>query len=173
MFSTLKIGQQAPNFKLKGAFNNEIKKYDLTDYKGKWVVFFFYPADFTFICPTEVMSFNSCIKDFAEKNVQVLGCSVDSQFVHIAWSKDLGGINFPLLSDVHHTVSMDYNVYDEDEAQSLRGTFIIDPEGNLKWYQISDNNIGRSIVEIGRVIDALQTGEKCPADWKKGNPTIS
>jgi peroxiredoxin 2/4 len=172
MFSTLKIGQQAPNFKLKGAYSNEITKYDLANYKSKWVVLFFYPADFTFICPTEVIGFNSFLDEFNSKNVQVLGCSVDSPYVHLAWSKDLGVVNFPLLSDVHHTASMDYNVYDEDEAQSLRGTFIIDPDGNLKWYQISDNNIGRSVKEVLRVVDALQTGEKCPVDWKKGDATL-
>jgi peroxiredoxin 2/4 len=172
MFSTLKIGQPAPNFKLKGAYNNDIKSYDLSDYRGKWIVFFFYPADFTFICPTEVTGFNAALKEFDEKNVQILGCSVDSPHVHIAWAASLGSINYPLLSDVHHTVSMDYNVYDEDEAQSLRGTFIIDPEGNLKWYQISDNNVGRSVQEVLRVIDALQTGEKCPVDWKKGEKTL-
>jgi peroxiredoxin 2/4 len=172
MFSTLKIGQSAPVFKLKGSYGDEIKKYDLGDYKGKWVVLFFYPADFTFICPTEVMGFSSRIVDFDNRNIQLLGCSIDSPFVHSAWAKHLGGVKFPLLSDVHHTASMDYNVYDEDEAQSLRGTFIIDPEGNLKWYQISDNSIGRSVSEVLRVIDALQTGEKCPVDWKKGDDTL-
>lgn len=160
MFSTLKIGQPAPNFKLKGALNSQINKYDLADYRGKWVVFFFYPADFTYIYPTEVMGFNSCINDFNDKNTQILGCSVDSPFAHIAWTKELGEISFPLLSDVHHTASMDYNVYDEDEAQSLNGTFIIDPEGDLRSYQISDKNVGKSIKEILRVLDALQIDEK-------------
>jgi peroxiredoxin 2/4 len=172
MFSTLKIGQLAPNFRLKGTLGAEIKKYDLVDYKGKWVVLFFYPADFSFICPTEVMGFNSYLQDFSDKNVQVLGCSVDSPFVHSAWVKDLGGVDFPLLSDMHHTASMDYSVYDEDEAQSMRGTFVIDPEGTLKWYQISDNSVGRSVKEILRVVDALQTGENCPMDWKKGEKTL-
>ncbi|MBC7471768.1 MAG: peroxiredoxin [candidate division SR1 bacterium] len=173
MFSTLKIGQPAPSFKLKGALNSQISRYDLVDYKGKWVVFFFYPADFSSICPTEVMGFNSCIADFDVKNTQILGCSVDSPFAHIAWAKDLGKIAFPLLSDAHHTASMDYSVYDENEAQSLRGTFIIDPESNLRWYQISDKNVGRSVIEILRVIDALQTDKECPVDWKKSEQTLN
>jgi peroxiredoxin 2/4 len=172
MFSTLKIGQPAPNFKLKGAFKDEIQHYDLADYRGKWVVYFFYPADFTFICPTEVTGFSAMLNEFKDRNVELLGCSVDSPHVHMAWAKSLGGVNYPLLSDVHHTASMDYNIYNESEAQSLRGTFIIDPEGNLKWYQISDNNVGRSVTEVLRVIDALLTGEKCPVDWKKGEKTL-
>jgi peroxiredoxin 2/4 len=173
MFSTLKVGQPAPNFSLKGALKDKIHQYDLTAYKGKWIVFFFYPADFTFICPTEVTGFNNMLSEFESKNVQVLGVSVDSPHVHIAWAESLGGINYPLLSDVHHTASMDYNVFVEEDAQALRGTFIIDPEGVLKWYQISDNNVGRSVTEVLRVVDALQTGELCPVDWKKGEKTLS
>ena len=172
MFSTIKISQPAPHFKLKGSLNGSIESYELTQYKDKWVVLFFYPADFTTICPTEVTAFNTALKEFGSRNVQILGCSVDSPYVHAAWANSLGGVAYPLLSDVHHTVSMDYSVYDELEAQSLRGTFIIDPDGNLKWYQISDVNIGRSIIEILRVTDAIQTGERCPVDWKKGDQTL-
>ncbi len=173
MFSTLKVGQKAPHFKLKGSLKGEHKVWDLSELHGKWVVFFFYPADFTFVCPTEVQGFHKQIQDFRDKNVEVLGCSVDSPFVHDAWAESLGGVDYPLLSDVHHTACMDYNVYLEDEAEALRGTFIIDPEGILKWYQISDNNVGRSVEEILRVIDALQSGKLCPVDWHKGDKTLS
>ena len=173
MFTTLKINQPAPNFKLKGVAAGQEGLWDLSEMKGKWVVFFFYPADFTFICPTEVKGFQSGLKQFQDRNVEVLGCSVDSHHVHRAWAESLGGIDYPLLSDVHHTVSMDYNVYLEEDAQSLRGTFIIDPEGKLKWYQISDNNVGRSVEEVLRVIDALQTGKLCPVEWKKGDKTLN
>jgi peroxiredoxin 2/4 len=173
MFSNLKVGQKAPNFKLKGVAGGKEAVWDLSELKGKWVVFFFYPADFTFICPTEVKGFQAHLKDFQDKNVEVLGCSVDSHHVHLAWAESLGGIDFPLLSDVHHTVSMDYNVYLEEDAQALRGTFIIDPEGVLKWYQISDNNVGRSVDEVLRVVDALQTGKLCPVDWKAGEKTLN
>jgi peroxiredoxin 2/4 len=172
MYSSLKIGHPAPSFKLKSAHQNQIGVTDLDSYKGKWVVLFFYPADFTFICPTEVKGFHENIEKFEEKSVQILGCSVDSPHVHLAWMESLGGINYPLLSDMHHTTCMDYNVYIEEEAQALRGTFIIDPEGILRWYQISDNNVGRNVGEVLRVVDALQTGEKCPVDWKKGEKTL-
>ncbi len=173
MFSTLKIGHPAPDFKLKGILKNTESVWSLLELKGKWVTFFFYPADFTFICPTEVKSFNEHLQSFQEKNVEVLGCSVDSHHVHRAWAESLGGINYPLLADVHHTASIDYNVFIEEEAQSFRATFIIDPEGILRWYQVSDNNVGRSVEEVLRVIDALQTGKLCPVDWKKGENTLN
>ena len=156
MFSTLKINQPAPHFKLKGSILGNMDIFDITQYRDKWVVLFFYPADFADISLTEVKEFNSAIKEFESKNVQILGCSVDSPFVHTAWASSLGGVEYPLLSDVHHTVSMDYSVYDEEDAHSLRGTFIIDPEGNLKWYQISNLAISPNTVDILRVIKELQ-----------------
>ena len=173
MFTQLKVGSYAPKFKLKGSLGSEIKDFNLDDYKGKWVVFFFYPADFTFVCPTEVKGFQANLKQFEDKDSVVLGCSVDSPHVHMAWQETLGGIDYPLLSDSHHTVSIDYNVFLEDEAMTLRGTFIIDPEGVLKWYQISDNNVGRSVDEILRTLEALQSGKLCPVDWKPGNKTLN
>lgn len=173
MFGILKVGKPTPHFRLKGSQKDEIREWDLNDMKGKWVVLFFYPADFTFVCPTEVKGFQIKLDEFKSKDVEVLGCSVDSPHVHIAWAESLGGIDYPLLSDMHHNVSIDYNVFVDEDAQALRGTFIIDPEGILRWYQISDNNVGRSVEEVLRTLDALQSGKLCPVDWKKGEETLS
>jgi peroxiredoxin (alkyl hydroperoxide reductase subunit C) len=173
MFNTLKVGHKAPDFKLKGAKGGELGEWNLSEFKGKWTVFFFYPADFTFVCPTEVKSFQVSLNKFEEKNAVVLGCSVDSPHVHLAWAESLGGIDYPLLSDVHHSTSIDYNVYVEEDAVTLRGTFIIDPEGILRWYQISDNNIGRNVDEVLRVLSALQTEKLCPAEWTEGGATLN
>jgi peroxiredoxin 2/4 len=173
MFSELKVGQPAPEFGLKGALKGEISQFNLSDFKGKWVVFFFYPADFTFVCPTEVVGFQKKLEEFEKRDCQVLGCSTDSPFVHIAWAESLGGLDYPLLSDVHHTTSIDYNVFLDEEAVALRGTFVINPEGILKWYQISDNNVGRSVDEVLRVLDALRSGKLCPVDWKEGEQTLN
>lgn len=174
MFSALKIGHNAPDFELEGYANGSFGKWKLSDLKGKWVVLFFYPADFTFVCPTEVKAFDEMLPQFRAINTEVLGCSVDSKFVHKAWvEKELKLTNgLPLLADIHHSASIDYNVYVEEEAQSLRGTFIIDSEGKLRWYQISDNNIGRNSEEVLRVVEALQSGGLCPANWKKGDKHI-
>jgi peroxiredoxin (alkyl hydroperoxide reductase subunit C) len=173
MFTTLKVGHPAPNFKLKGVSSDVEGVWDLSEMRGKWVIFFFYPADFTFVCPTEVKGFQAKLPEFKKRNAEVIGCSVDSHHVHRAWAESLGGIDYPLLADVHHTTSIDYNVFIEEDAQALRGTFIIDPDGILKWYQISDNNVGRSVDEVLRVLEALQTGKLCPVNWKEGEKTLN
>ncbi len=169
----LKIGEAAPDFELDGVAGGKDGKWKLSDMKGKWVVLFFYPADYTFVCPTEVKGFQDNLKSFEKKGVEVLGCSVDSQFVHKAWAESLGGVDYPLLADVHHTTCWDYNVYIEEDAQALRGTFIINPDGVLKWYQVSDNSVGRSVGEVLRTIDALQTDKLCPVNWKEGEDTLN
>ena len=173
MFSTIKVGHPAPSFTIKASAASEEKIISLSDYQGKWVVLFFYPADFTFVCPTEVKAFQIRLKEFNNLNTEVLGASVDSHHVHRAWAESLGGIDYPLLADVHHTLSVDYNVFIEEDAQSLRGTFIISPDGILKWMCVSDNNVGRSVDEVFRVLEALQTGKLCPIDWKKGEKTLN
>jgi peroxiredoxin (alkyl hydroperoxide reductase subunit C) len=173
MFSIIKVGHPAPSFTAKASVAGVEKTISLSDYQGKWVILFFYPADFTFICPTEVKAFQDKLKQFSDLNTEVLGCSVDSHFVHRAWAESLGGIDYPLLADVHHTLSVDYNVFIEEDAQSLRGTFIISPDGILKWMCVSDNNVGRSVEEVKRVLDALQTGKLCPIDWKNGDKFLN
>lgn len=163
----------APDFTLDGAVSGgEFKKCTLSDYKGKWVVLFFYPLDFTFICPTEITSFSTHYDEFEKMNAVVLGVSTDSKHAHKAWLKDLGSLRYPLLSDMTHEVSRNYGVLIEDEGIALRGTFIIDPEGLVRYALYHDNGVGRSVSECLRVLSALQTGELCPVDWKKGDPTL-
>ena len=166
------IGMIAPNWKLEGVIHGEMKWYELSELRGKWVVFFFYPLDFTFVCPTEVKGFQSRIADFEKLNSVVFGCSVDSVHSHKAWIKELGGLDYPLLSDFQKAVTKEYGVLIEEEGTALRGTFIIDPEGVIKWATMSDNNVGRSVDETLRVLEALQTGELCPIDWHHGQQTL-
>ena len=173
IFSILKIGDHAPDFTKEALVNDSFQKISLSDYMGKWVVLFFYPRDFTFVCPTEIKDFNAHLSDFSQLNAIILGASCDSAFVHQAWTKtDLGAINFPLLSDENHSLAASYNVLLEKEGVALRGSFIIDPEGLVKYMVVSDLNVGRSVRETLRVLSALQTGELCPASWEKGQKTL-
>jgi alkyl hydroperoxide reductase subunit AhpC len=169
---SIRIGQDAPEFALQGVVGDKCKDISLRDYKGKWVVLFFYPLDFTFICPTEITEFSKRDGDFKKLNAQVLGASIDSVFSHKAWLKELGNLNYPLLSDITKEVSRRYNVLLEEKGISLRGTFIIDPDGKLRYQLVHDLGIGRSVEEILRVLSALQTGELCPVEWKPGKKTL-
>lgn len=166
------IGQNAPEFTLQGVVGENFKEIRLDDYKGKWVVLFFYPLDFTFICPTEITEFSKRDREFKALNAQVLGVSVDSIYSHKAWLKELGNLNYPLLSDLTKEVSRKYGVLLEDKGITLRGTFIIDPEGKVRYQLVHDLGIGRSVEEILRVLNALQTGELCPVEWKPGKKTL-
>lgn len=171
----LQVSKPAPQFTLpayvKGS--NESKNVSLSDYKGKWVVLFFYPLDFTFVCPTEIREFSKHEDEFKKLNAQILSCSIDSFFSHKTWyEKDLQEVKFPALSDITKSVSNDYGVLIVDKGIALRGTFIIDPEGILKYQVVSDLGIGRSVQETLRVLKALQTGALCPADWKPGDKTL-
>jgi peroxiredoxin 2/4 len=168
----VKVGKQAPTFTLEGYQNGEFKKYSLEDYKGKWIVLFFYPLDFTFVCPTEVTGFSKHIKEFDDLNTQILGVSVDSVHSHKAWEKEIGKFEYPLLSDIQKDVSKLYNVLIEEEGIALRATFVIDPEGNVQYHLVNSNNIGRNIGEVIRVVTALQSGELCPVDWTPGSKTL-
>jgi peroxiredoxin 2/4 len=168
----LQIGKQAPGFTMEGYFKGEKKKYSLADYKGKWTLLFFYPLDFTFVCPTELVELSKRHKDFEEKNAQVLGISVDSVYSHEAWLKEMGDFEYPLLSDMTKEVSWNYNVLLEEEGVSLRGAFIIDPDGVLKCYMVNDLSIGRNVDELLRLVEAFQTGDLCPVGWKKGESTL-
>ena len=167
-----KVGQNAPEFTLQGVAGDKFKDVCLDEYKGKWVVLFFYPLDFTFICPTEITEFSKRDSEFKSMNAQVLGVSIDSVFSHNAWLKELGNLNYPLLSDITKEVSRKYGVLLEDKGIALRGTFIIDPEGKLRYQLVHDLGIGRSVEEILRVLGALQTGELCPVEWKPGKKTL-
>ena len=168
----LQIGDKAPDFLLKGYLKNRIKDYSLKEFKGKWVVLFFYPADFTFVCPTEITSLNTRVEDFRKINTVLLGISVDGVNAHQKWAEELGGLDFALLSDFHKRTSRDYNILVEDEGVAMRGVFVIDPEANIRYIAVSDSNIGRSTDELWRGVNALQTGKMCPANWKPGDATL-
>jgi alkyl hydroperoxide reductase subunit AhpC len=167
----LTIGTTAPGLDLTGACKGEVRRYRLNDYSGRWVVLFFYPADFSFICPTEVTGFQKLYPDFRATGCEVLGVSVDSPDTHLAWTKELGGIDYPLLSDEEKTACGAYGALDEREGRALRATFVIDPDGVIQYALASHRNVGRSVEETLRVLKALQTGRHCPAGWRPGEPT--
>ena len=169
--SQLRIGDKAPDFKVKGVLRAEVAEYSLSSYPGKWLVLFFYPADFTFICPTEVTGFSKMAKEFSSENAAILGASVDSIDSHRAWAEELGGLEYPLLSDEDKTLSRAYGVLNEKEGVSLRATFIINPAGVISYQVASHVNVGRSVEETLRVVKALRTERLCPSDWKPGEPT--
>ncbi|MDO8626906.1 MAG: peroxiredoxin [Candidatus Diapherotrites archaeon] len=169
----LKVGELAPNFEGQVYFNGEFQKIKLSDYKGKWLVLFFYPLDFTFVCPTEIQGYNAKFAEFKKLNADVLGASVDSVHSHKAWVKqDLGELNYPLFADITKQVSREYGVLIENEGIALRGTFIVNPEGVLVYSVVHTKNVGRNTDEALRVLAALQTGELCPMDWAPGKKTL-
>jgi len=173
MFQPLQVASPAPGFRCEAYMPEGNFEYiSLDDFKGKWVVLFFYPLDFTFVCPTEIKEFNAHAADFEKQNAQLLGISTDSVYSHQAWSKDLGKLSFPLLSDITKEMSMDYGVLLEDKGIALRGTFVIDPEGILRHVTVNDLPIGRSVKETLRILHACQTGELCPVGWEKGSTTL-
>ena len=168
------IGEQASNFTLDAVVGKEFKKVSLTDYRGKWVVLFFYPFDFSFVCPTEIKGFNEKLDVFKKLNAVVLGASEDSKYSHLAWIKrgDLGDLNYPLLSDFNKDVAERYGILDRKEGIALRGLFIIDPDGVLQYQLVHNLSVGRSVEETLRVLEALQTGELCPLGWHPGVKTL-
>ena len=170
----LSLGQKAPDFSLKALVGKgDFADVSLSDYRGKWVVLFFYPLDFTSVCPTEINEFSRREPEFRKMNAAVLGCSVDSVHSHKAWlGTTLGAINFPLLSDLTKEISRRFGALLEEEGFASRATFIIDPEGNLQYALYQNNLVGRSVNETLRVLEALQTGQPCPAEWKRGDETL-
>ncbi len=168
----IQIGKPAPDFTAQAVVDGQIKDVSLRDYRGKWVVLFFYPLDFTFVCPTEIQGFNENYGEFEKINCQVLGASVDSVYSHLDWMKDLGQLRFPLVSDLTKRISRDYGVLMEDKGISFRGAFVIDPDGVLRSYVVNDLSVGRNVEEILRIVKAFQTGELCPVGWKPGEKTL-
>lgn len=176
----LRINEEVPDFETKAFHENKIKKIKLSDYKGKWVVVFFYPADFTFVCPTELEELANNYEKLKKMNVEVLSVSTDTEFVHKAWhdnSPAIKKVNFPMLADPTGKLCKLFGTYIREEGLSLRGSFIIDPDGVLKTIEIHDNSIGRSAEELIRKIQAAQFtrergGEVCPAGWKPGSKTL-
>jgi alkyl hydroperoxide reductase subunit AhpC len=169
-----RVGDPAPGFTLDAVVGGEFKKISLADYRGKWVVLFFYPLDFTFVCPTEIKGFNAALPEFEKLNSVVLGASVDSVWSHKAWIDQgtLGKLQFPLLSDFKKETARHYGILDEREGVALRGLFIIDDKGVLQYESVNNLSVGRSVEETLRVLAALQTGELCPINWKPGQKTL-
>ena len=173
----LGIGDHLPEFKLKSVVpgSEEFKDIDNETYKGKWLVLFFYPKDFTFVCPTEIKGFSDMNKDFEDREAQILTASVDSEFVHLAWKKHdelLKDLKFPMMSDIKRELSASLGILDMNEGVSQRATFIVDPEGIIRFVYVTDLSVGRSPKEVLRVLDALQTDELCPCNWEKGDKTL-
>lgn len=174
------VAKEAPDFTMETALGNgtDFGKVSLSDYKGKWLVLFFYPLDFTFVCPTEITALSDSADVFDDLDCEILGVSTDSKFSHRAWintardANGLGKLNFPLAADLTHKVSRDYGVLIEEEGIALRGLFIIDPEGELKYQVVNHNDVGRSVDETLRVLQALQSGGLCPANWKPGQKQL-
>lgn len=166
----IKIGEPAPEFTLPSTDDKDIS---LSELRGKWVVLFFYPLDFTPVWSTEVPEFNRRLKEFEKLNAVVLGVNTDSIPTHKAWIESLGGIDYPLLADYDKRVTKDYGVfYDQGGGIALRGTFLIDPDGNLQQYSINNTDVGRSIDEVVRLVKALQMGGACPVNWEEGQDTL-
>jgi peroxiredoxin 2/4 len=178
------IGQKAPDFSAKAVMgNNSINEsFKLSDLKGRYVVLFFYPLDFTFVCPTEILEFNRKLAEFRQRGCEVLGVSVDSQFSHLAWKETpiekggIGKLGYPLVADLTKQIARDYGVLTQDGAVAYRGTFLIDKEGIVRHLVINDLGLGRNIDEALRMVDALQHleefGEVCPAGWHKGEEAM-
>ena len=173
----LGVGDQLPEFNLKAVVPGSKDFTDISNetYKKKWLVLFFYPKDFTFVCPTEIKGFSDMNKDFQERNAQILTASVDSEFVHLAWKnhdEDLKDIQFPMLSDIKRELSASLGILDMREGVSQRATFIIDPDSIIRFVYVTDLSVGRSPKEVLRVLDALQTDKLCPCSWEKGQKTL-
>ncbi|XP_033109324.1 peroxiredoxin-1-like [Anneissia japonica] len=176
------ITKPAPYFSGTAVANNDFKEINLSDYKGKYLVFFFYPLDFTFVCPTELIAFSDRVSEFKDINCEVIACSCDSHFSHLAWVNTprkeggLGKMNIPLLADKNCSIAKDYGVYIEEDGVSFRGLFIIDAKGILRQITINDLPVGRSVDETLRLVKAFQYtdkhGEVCPANWRPGDDTI-
>ena len=175
----LGIGKKFPHFKLKATVGNDPKTafQDISNdtYKGKWLVVFFYPKDFTFVCPTEIKGFAELNGQFKDRDAQILTASIDSEFVHMAWRQshnDLKSLPFPMLSDIKRELSSNLGILDEEEGVAQRATYIVDPDGIIRFVYVTDLSVGRNPKEVLRVLDGLQTDELCPCNWEKGKETI-
>ncbi|MGN2392297.1 peroxiredoxin [Pelomicrobium sp. G1] len=175
----LTIGDRIPPFDVQAVVSIEDDKAfarvtDQSD-EGKWKVIFFWPKDFTFVCPTEIAAFGKLAGEFADRDAVIYGVSIDSEYVHLAWRKshpDLKDLPFPMLADVKRELSQAFGVLDKREGVALRATFIVDPQGVIRFASAHDLNVGRNVDEVLRTLDALQTDELCPCNWKKGDPVL-
>jgi alkyl hydroperoxide reductase subunit AhpC len=175
----LGVGEKFPEFSVKATVSTDLKSAfaDLTEesFPGKWKVYFFWPKDFTFVCPTEIAAFGKLNGEFKDRDAQVLGGSTDSEFVHLAWRQhheDLKSLPFPMLADVKRELCEELGILDPKEGVAQRATFIVDPENVIRFVSVNDLSVGRNPQEVLRVLDALQTDELCPCNWKKGEETL-
>ncbi len=175
----LTIGDKLPDFSLQSVVTlekgNEFRELRHQSFPGQWLVLFYWPMDFTFICPTEIAEFGRRNGDFKDRGAQVLGASTDTHFVHLAWRKshdDLKGLPFPMLADTKRELASALGILHKQDGVALRATFIVDPEGVIRWASVNDLSVGRNVPEVLRVLDALQTDELCPCNWEKGEPTL-
>ena len=175
----LSVGEKFPQFKVKATVSNDLNKafvdIDNQTYAGKWLVVFFYPKDFTFVCPTEITGFAQVNQQFVDRDAQILTGSTDSEFVHHAWRthhKDLNSLPYPMLADVKRELTSALGILDKNEGVAQRATFIVDPQGIIRFVYVTDLSVGRNPQEVLRVLDALQTDELCPCNWKQGEDTL-
>lgn len=173
------IGQKFPAFHLKSVVSSDPNTafVDITSesYPGKWLVVFSWPKDFTFVCPTEIAAFGKLHQDFQDRDAQLLGFSTDSEFVHLAWrqhKEELNNLPFPMLADIKRDLSTALGILDPAEGVAQRATYIVDPQGIVRFVMVTDLNVGRNTKEVLRVLDALQTDELCPCNWQKGDATL-
>jgi lipoyl-dependent peroxiredoxin subunit C len=175
----LTIGDTFPAFTAKAVTSLDRGKEftDLSEkhYEGKWKVYFFWPKDFTFVCPTEIAAFGKLNREFSDRDTQVLGVSTDNEFVHLAWRNnhaDLKDLPFPMIADLKRDLSQNLGILDKQEGVCLRATFIVDPQNVIRFVSVNDLSVGRNPAEVLRVLDALQTDELCPCNWQKGEKTL-
>ena len=175
----LTVGNKLPEFALQAVVSlqkgKEFREITQASYTGKWTVLFFWPMDFTFVCPTEIAEFGRRNADFRDRDAQVLGASVDNEYVHLAWRKDhpdLRTLPFPMMADLKRELSEKLGILHRVDGVSMRATFVVDPEGVIRFVAVTDLDVGRNVDDVVRVLDALQTGELCPCNWKKGEATL-
>jgi len=176
----LGVGQKFPSYEVKATVSTDLTNAFQTvtekEYPGKWKLYFFWPKDFTFVCPTEIAAFGKMNGDFKDRDCQILGGSTDSEFVHLAWRthhEDLKNLPFPMLADVKRELTTKLGVLDEKEGVAQRATFLVDPDGIIRFAYVTDLSVGRNPEEVLRVLDALQTDELCPCGWQKGEPVLT
>jgi peroxiredoxin 2/4 len=174
LYQEVQIGKAAPDFKDVTAYHKgEFTKVSLDEHRGSWTVLFFYPRDFTFICPTEIREFAKHAADFEAMNCRVLGASTDSEWSHKNWfERDLPEVQYPILADTTQEVSFAYDVLNEEDGSAERGLFILDEDNILRYYLVSSGSVGRSVKETLRVLKALQSGDLCPVEWSEGEDTL-
>jgi lipoyl-dependent peroxiredoxin subunit C len=176
----LGIGEKFPNYEVTAVVSREkgkeFQQISNESFVGKWKLYFFWPKDFTFVCPTEIAAFGKLNSEFADRDTQILGASIDSEFVHLAWRnnhEDLRDLPFPMLADVKRDLSEQLGILDPKAGVAQRATFVVDPEGIIRFVYVTDLSVGRNPAEVLRVVDALQTDELCPCNWQKGQETLT